>query len=113
MLTKYNFQSGATQNPNESEEVLRVTNIPIISQARCNIQTALTPRMFCAGVPEGGRDSCFGDSGGPLACYVRGYNLLVGVVSFGIGKQCGLSDNPAIYANVTAVRQWINQITRT
>lgn len=112
MLTKYNFQTGATQNPNESEEVLRVINIPIISQARCNMQTALTPRMICAGEPEGGRDSCSGDSGGPLACDVSGSYLLVGIVSHGIGNQCGLPDNPGIYAKVTAVRQWIYQITR-
>jgi secreted trypsin-like serine protease len=53
--------------------------------------------MICAGEP--GRDSCFGDSGGPLFSTVNGVHRLVGIVSFGAG--CG-SATPGAYTEVNA-----------
>nr|NP_001191249.1 cocoonase-assisted protein [Bombyx mori]ADV78477.1 cocoonase-assisted protein [Bombyx mori]BAJ61819.1 cocoonase assistant protein [Bombyx mori] len=62
---------------------------------------SLTSNMFCAGPPEGGKDSCQGDSGGPA---VKG-NVQLGVVSFGVG--CARKNNPGIYAKVSAAAKWI------
>lgn len=46
-----------------------------------------TQPHLCAGVPGGGKDSCFGDSGGPLFTMDgNGDYLQVGVVSWGDGK---------------------------
>jgi secreted trypsin-like serine protease len=59
---------------------------------------------LCAG---GSRDSCSGDSGGPLI--VRGGPsgyLLVGVVSFG-SETCGNAAIPGVYARASSFRDWI------
>ncbi|XP_011182394.1 trypsin II-P29 [Zeugodacus cucurbitae] len=60
------------------------------------------PSLICAGVPEDPeRDSCAGDSGGPLICSGQ----VVGVVSFGIG--CGTPGYPGFYTNVYRYLNWI------
>ncbi|XP_055303188.1 trypsin-1-like [Sitodiplosis mosellana] len=66
---------GATQNRNESEDDLRMIEIPITSQNQCKrrYSNTITSRMICAGLLEGGKDACFGDSGGPLACDINGW----------------------------------------
>lgn len=66
--------------------------------------------MICAGyIGEGGKDSCTGDSGGPMRCYHTKNDtetlLLIGVVSWGYG--CGEKQKPGVYTRVTSVRKWI------
>ncbi|KAJ8942841.1 hypothetical protein NQ318_022856 [Aromia moschata] len=57
-------------------------------------QTAITDRMFCAGLlGEGGKDAGQGDSGGPVV--VAG--VLVGLVSWGNG--CARPDFPGVKTN--------------
>ncbi|MFI5610090.1 serine protease [Amycolatopsis sp. NPDC051903] len=82
-----------------SDQLLKVT-IPVADNNTCadayqkigdNYDTAT---MFCAGVPEGGKDSCQGDSGGPA--YVDG--KLAGIVSWGQG--CARKGFPGVYTNV-------------
>lgn len=61
--------------------------------------------QICAG-GEAGKDSCKGDSGGPLM-YENGRTYeVIGLVSFG-PRYCGQEDVPGIYTNVYEYNPWI------
>ncbi|XP_055856100.1 trypsin zeta-like [Episyrphus balteatus] len=78
-------------------DFLHQVEFPIISQEVCMSQFSggkIKDSMICAGFPEGGKDACYGDSGGPLS--VNG--IFVGVVSWGSG--CGEPRSPGVYASV-------------
>ncbi|XP_067316788.1 gilatoxin-like [Anolis sagrei] len=62
-------------------------------------------KVLCAGVLDGGKDSCRGDSGGPLICG----NKLQGIVSFG-GFPCAEPLEPGVYAKVESYVVWIQSI---
>lgn len=53
---------GNTQNPNESSEQLRAVSVPVVDQDVCDKAyqefSGVTPRMLCAGLDQGGKDSC-------------------------------------------------------
>ncbi|XP_053674738.1 trypsin 5G1-like [Anopheles nili] len=99
---------GTTQNPNESNTVLRAVNVPAVDQQECNRsygnRNKIHDEMLCAGYLEGGKDSCQGDSGGPL---VKG-NVLVGVVSW--GKGCAEAGYYGVYARVASAKNWITSV---
>jgi secreted trypsin-like serine protease len=54
-----------------------------LEQLNAVVSYDITDGMLCAADP--GQDSCQGDSGGPL--YDKDNGAIVGVVSWGIGKQ--------------------------
>ncbi len=54
--------------------------------------------MMCAGYPQGGTDTCEGDSGGPLLVPADGTLRLVGATSF--GKGCAEAGHPGVYARL-------------
>lgn len=46
------------ENGQTSDNLMAVT-VPVISNEDCNkMMSGITDRMFCAGFPEGGKDSC-------------------------------------------------------
>lgn len=69
----------------------------------------ITQKMLCAGGHEG-KDTCVGDSGGPLAIMEGGHHILVGITSF--GSKCGLKGVPAVYTRVSEYLDWVVQNTR-
>ena len=67
--------------------------------------------MVCAGYPQGGTDTCEGDSGGPLLAPLKsGAFRLVAATSFGAG--CGQPNKPGVYARVAEgpIRDWIKTV---
>jgi secreted trypsin-like serine protease len=95
---------------------LRQAEIQVIDHQECAASFAtLDPARFairdvqlCATEPSGGRDSCSGDSGGPLmAAEAGGGYVQVGIVSWGV--QCGNPLYPGVYTRVAAVRDWIER----
>ncbi|XP_014092324.3 duodenase-1 [Bactrocera oleae] len=78
-------------------------DLEIWSRWKCqSYRSFYMPSLLCAGVPEDPeRDSCAGDSGGPLICDEKA----VGIVSFGIG--CGTPGYPGFYTNVYRYLDWV------
>ncbi|XP_034834258.1 CLIP domain-containing serine protease B4-like [Maniola hyperantus] len=71
--------------------------------------------LICAG-GRGGKDSCRGDSGGPLMREVReNYKsnwFLYGITSFG-PRMCGQAGVPGVYTRVSAYMDWIRDAVQT
>jgi secreted trypsin-like serine protease len=64
--------------------------------------------QFCAGYPDGGRDTCKGDSGGPLMLFKNGRWQLIGLTSY--GGICGSPGFPGIYTRIAYYDLYIEQI---
>uniref|UniRef100_A0A8D0GMA9 Granzyme A n=1 Tax=Sphenodon punctatus TaxID=8508 RepID=A0A8D0GMA9_SPHPU len=93
---------GITNNEQRKlSDTLREVNVTIIDRRTCNDQKhynynpLITMNMVCAGDEKGGKDTCAGDSGGPLICNGE----LRGITSF--VKKCGTVQYPGIYSLLT------------
>ncbi|CAH1963257.1 unnamed protein product [Acanthoscelides obtectus] len=103
---------GITEDGFKSPELLK-TSIPILPIEECrHIYRHFAPvkeAQICAG-GYAGRDSCGGDSGGPMnyVGLVDGTPRFVqyGIVSYG-PRQCGTDGQPAIYTKVAQYLEWI------
>jgi len=102
-------------------DILQSTGINVLSQEYCiekGNKDFLELDDICAAVPDmdgdgdtdGGKDSCAGDSGGPLICPVDGKAMLIGVVSRAIG--CALEGYPGLNSSTFVAREWMAGIIR-
>ncbi|XP_014284190.1 CLIP domain-containing serine protease HP8 isoform X2 [Halyomorpha halys] len=98
--------------------VLQAVSLKIVENAWCKMYKEKHNKypfnIICAGT-EQGKDSCSGDSGGPLMLPVNeeGSNkyYVIGVVSYG-PEACGETSSPGIYTYVPQFQQWLlNLIT--
>ncbi|PWA23970.1 hypothetical protein CCH79_00010927 [Gambusia affinis] len=97
---------------------LKYVHIPVVEQERCSnslkrIHNSRTPKltdnMFCAGTPEGGKDSCQGDSGSGFTLQSEnGRFWAAGIVSWGV--KCGQKGTYGFYTKVANYVDWINKI---
>ncbi|XP_036881917.2 kallikrein-13 isoform X6 [Manis javanica] len=101
---------GTTTSPQVSyPQALQCANIQLRSEEECRriYPGRITPNMLCAGTEEGGKDSCEGDSGGPLTCN----GTLHGIISWG-DLPCGQPDRPGVYTRVSRYVSWIQETIR-
>lgn len=85
------------------ENVLRVTDLPLVSDAECTLDITHDGEL-CAG--GAGANACYGDSGGPLTIETDRGRALVGVASW--GDDCD-GTIPGAYAEVTKYLDWVNE----
>ncbi|CAL4107808.1 unnamed protein product, partial [Meganyctiphanes norvegica] len=100
---------GRTDNRGNWAHILQEVTLPIWRTESCNarhVYEILSNQELCAGPLEGGRDTCDGDSGGPLILQIRGRWSIVGIVSWG-PTQCGTRGLPGVYTRVDAFMDWI------
>lgn len=93
---------------------LMMVELPLVDVDRCRALNrdagVVTERNLCAGSAQGGKDTCKGDSGGPLlARRAAGRYVQIGVTSWGQG--CGENDHPGVYTRVSAYADWIRTVT--
>nr|XP_033813579.1 granzyme A [Geotrypetes seraphini] len=100
---------GITKNKGTPSDKLMHVTVTILDRKICsdkkhyNFNPVITNNMLCAGDQK--KDSCNGDSGGPLLCK----GILRGITSFG-GKICGDLKKPGIYTRLTdSYISWIKK----
>uniref|UniRef100_A0A182QUT5 CLIP domain-containing serine protease n=1 Tax=Anopheles farauti TaxID=69004 RepID=A0A182QUT5_9DIPT len=104
-----NFVTGFGRTLKGSRSVIKQKlGIRVYEHGRCQEKYAtknatITTNQICAG-GEFAKDSCHGDSGGPLMKLQKVW-YLEGVVSY--GNRCGLEDWPGVYTHVPAYMAWI------
>ncbi|XP_021045349.1 kallikrein 1-related peptidase b3-like isoform X3 [Mus pahari] len=88
------------QYPND----LQCVNLKLLPNEDCvkALKYKVTDVMLCAGEMDGGKDTCAGDSGGPLICD----GVLQGITSWG-GNPCGEPNTPGIYTKLIKFTSWI------
>lgn len=101
-----------------ASSVLRKAEVVTMKLSECNtvlsehmanwaaFRNGINDSFYCAWDPSKRRDSCFGDSGGPLQIPNQNTAKIVGIVSSGIGCATIL---PAIYTRVAYYLNWIEE----
>ncbi len=102
----------ATSEGRYREDHLLEAELPLIGNDRCRRSggdyASVRGDQLCAGhLSEGGVDTCYGDSGGPLFLRQGNAHRLVGIVSWGEG--CAEPGKPGVYTRVSAFSDWIIQ----
>ncbi|KAM8980795.1 transmembrane protease serine 12-like [Sarcophilus harrisii] len=105
---------GQTRNKGPYSSILQEAEVHYIPRNTCNSEESydeIVPyTSFCAGEEDGTVDTCLGDSGGPLMCYIpesKRY-FLMGITSF--GSNCGKKSFPGVYTGVQFYKMWVNNI---
>ncbi|XP_063833966.1 phenoloxidase-activating enzyme-like [Ostrinia nubilalis] len=105
---------GAINSTVKKSSIKLHVDLPFVSQRECQpsyvkpgLKADLWNGQLCAG-GEAGKDSCRGDSGGPLMFENEKLYDMLGVVSFG-PSPCGKEDAPGVYTKVYAYVDWIRE----
>ncbi|KAF7408478.1 hypothetical protein HZH66_003015 [Vespula vulgaris] len=105
-----------TKRIDKRADVMQKVSVRVVENSICREwyasqgkSTRVESQQMCAGHEEGGRDTCWADSGGPLMVgnHPDGSMMVVGVVSSGVG--CARPRLPGIYTRVSEYVTWITQ----
>lgn len=112
---------GDTEDYGNPSSVLMKVRLEILPNDLCQplyaqewkLPQAIVASQLCAWSPTDHekRDTCRGDSGGPLQVTLAGHRCLyyvVGITSF--GKSCGAVGSAGVYTRVEAYLEWIEGI---
>ncbi|KAG9276296.1 complement C1r subcomponent-like [Astyanax mexicanus] len=108
---------GLTETYMASNKLLYI-KLPIVDQGTCHtfVETEraihedigpLTDNMFCAGLPEGGEDTCIGDTGSAFVTKKNNTYWVAGIVSWGV--ECAKPGKYGIYTHVSKYTNWIQK----
>mmetsp|Transcript_1362 Transcript_1362/g.1806 ORF Transcript_1362/g.1806 Transcript_1362/m.1806 type:complete len:362 (-) Transcript_1362:44-1129(-) len=105
---------GYTNNAGSLPDKLQEATVESISLEECDThpenENRLSSDMLCAASP--GKDSCSGDSGGPLILKGANYSqdIQVGAVSWG-SSTCASKFGAGVYNNIAEELDWIRFVT--
>ncbi|MCM0148858.1 trypsin-like serine protease [Photobacterium galatheae] len=95
-----------------SPTILQEVTVPLVSDAICQQGGSSYQNVgidnFCAGYPQGQKDSCQGDSGGPIIVKQQGQITQLGIVSWGIG--CARPGKYGVYTDIAELRPWVDEV---
>lgn len=105
----------ATSEGRYEEDELQEVDLPVIPNNVCrgggDDYATIQDTQICAGdFTVGGRDTCYGDSGGPLFRTLGGVPRISGIVSWGEG--CAEPGKPGVYTRVASFRDWVDATMR-
>ena len=109
-LNGWGYTNISTKTPSDTLQQIR---LPLVSHKVCNSNESyrgiIGQFYLCAGVPEGGKDGCIYDSGGPLMCAHSDTApwYLVGMMIWGDG--CAKKNKYGVYANVARQQDFIKK----
>ena len=116
-FTMYKVEStggdDAVSEGGSATRTLHEVELALFNRSMCNqpawYDNLLTDNMVCAGHIPGGRGTCTGDSGGPLACVGSSLETwtIHGLTSWA-KIPCGGPDSPTVFTRVSAYADWIS-----
>lgn len=133
-LTALGWGSTDASNPTKFASTLNVVVLDTITLQQCRAASPTyahyvdeTNKAFCT--LSSGKDTCYGDSGGPLLARIDNNNnnnnggggngaaaedmLLAGLVSWSAAADCASPNFPAVNTDVTSLRSWVFRAYRT
>jgi len=102
--------NAAYQEPAKLQELtVKIIAPEVCQQKKWHYWRFIPLMMVCAGFEQAGKDSCAGDSGGPLQCLSEedGTWMLAGLVSWGV--KCAKRRKPGVYTRVSFYYDWIKK----
>lgn len=98
---------------------LRKVSLDIINNSDCRqlyesskkLRRGVVKTQLCAGYLHGGKDTCHGDSGGPIQVITPKSQCvfhIIGITSF--GKACAAVNTAAVYTRVSSYVDWIESV---